>query len=217
MSYIAATHFDAKSWAKSGHNWLRKAKSAGLTGYVLGTDLPAEASEKAQELGFQVVPVSGATGTDLDRYHTLASVLTEGQRCLFTRPDVLPKGGLSEAKDVLCGTEKMANPTEIVNPIRSLYDRAKVMRLIGEKFTVTTHGILSPRSVLGTWDFWNGFYGFQSYLHERNYVDRRPPYDELMLNLYLAFVSFSLEIDNGSCTEAPGSAQEYPVLPQPSL
>lgn len=207
MKYIAVTHFDKETWAKYGLNWLRKAKSEGLKGYILGTDLPEEAPAKANELGFTAVPVVGPTGAYLDRYHTLASVLKEGQRCLLTWPTVLPKGGLSDARDVLCGTEKKLNVVEIVAPVKNLYNRAKVVRDIRDKIITTHHSLLSPRCVLGTWDFWNEFLGFQSYLYERDYVDLRLPYnEELLLNLYLAEVDHSLEVDGDARNEKTVSA-----------
>lgn len=195
MNYIAATYFDDKTWPKYGLNWLRSAKSAKLTGLIIGTDLPEEATSKAAELGFKVVPLEKKGGTELDRYSTLAAHLEKGQRCLFTQPDVLPKGGFSVGRDVFCERGKMAC-IDVVSPIRNLFDRAKAAKEIYYAVQKPNNGLLSSRFMLATWDFWIAFLGFQTYLHERGYLDPRPPYDVLMLNYFMASVgkSFSLEI-----------------------
>jgi len=125
----------------------------------------------------------------------LAENLKKGQRCLFTFIDATPKGGLSEARDVTCSREKTLGATEIVTPIANLQNRAKTVKLLRDKVETPYKGLLSPKYVLGTWDFWNGFAAFQNYLHDRNYLDARLAYNELTFNLYIALAgSISLEI-----------------------
>lgn len=193
MSYIAATHLTPGNWT-AGINWMRKAKSAGLTGFILG-DLSEEATAKAKELGFKVVPIVKRHGDVRDLHNTLVDNLKKGQRCLFTYSDVSPKGGLSEARDVTCSREKVLDVLSVVIPINNLYDRAKTVKLFREKVENIHQGLLSPRYVLGTWDFWSGFAAFQNYLHDKNYLDPGLAYNELTFNLYIALAgSVSLEI-----------------------
>ena len=92
MSYIAATYLDKDSWPKFGINWMRKAKSVGLTGFVIGEELPEESHQKTKDLGFEIVPLEKKFGDDRDRYHALVGAL-KGRRCLFTRPEIDPRGG----------------------------------------------------------------------------------------------------------------------------
>lgn len=196
MSYIAATYLDQNTWT-TGVNWMRKAKSAGLTGFVLGSRLSEEATAKAKELGFKVIPLAVKYGDGRDIHYNLANNLKKGQRCLFTYPDATPKGGIPEERDVTCSREKVLDAVEVVTPIANLHDRAKVVKLLRGKIETVYKGLLSPSYVLGTWDFWNGYTAFQNYLHDRNYLDARLAYNELTLNLYIALAgSVSLEICN---------------------
>jgi hypothetical protein len=196
MSYIAATYLDSSTWA-AGINWMRKAKSAGLTGFILGNYLPEEATAKAKELGFKLIPIINKFGDGRDLHYTLAENIKKGQRCLFTYPDVAPKGGLSEARDATCSREKVLDSLEIATSVANLQNRANTVKLLREKVEGVYKGLLSPRYVLGTWDFWNGFAAFQNYLHEKKYLDHRHAYNELVLNLYVALAgSVSLEIDH---------------------
>lgn len=192
MSYIAATHLDKDTWAK-GINWMRKAKSAGLTGFIIGSELPDEAEAKTKELGFKLV--QAVTGQSL--FSALADNTKKGQRCLFTTCESSPKGGLSEARDATCRREKSLDAMEIVFPIKNLKNRAKSVWLLRDKIEKTYKGLLSPQQVLGTWDFWTGLAGFQNYLYQKNYLDRGTADNTLVFNLYVALAeSVSLEIDD---------------------
>ena len=192
MSYIAVTHLNKDTWAK-GINWMRKAKSVGLTGFVIGSELPEEAEAKTKELGFRVVPA--VTGQSL--HSVLADNIKKGQRCLFSTCESSPKGGLSEARDATCNREKSLEAMEIVSPIRNLQNRAKSVWLLRDKIEKVHKGLLSSQQVLGTWDFWCGLAAFQNYLYQKNYLDRGTADSTLILNLYVALAeSVSLEIDD---------------------
>lgn len=194
MSYTAATWFDKDSWEKQGLNWVRKAKSAGVSGFIIGSDLPQEAHAKAKELGFTVVPLITKYGDERDKFHTVLENLKGGQRCLLTRPDATVKGGLPETKDLICNRAKASDPFGIVSPIRNLNDRAKALKLLRDAVEKVYGATLSSKSVLGTRDFWAGYTGFLNYLYEKNYLDRHAN-EELTLNLYVALAgSVSLEI-----------------------
>lgn len=72
MSYVVATYMNVDTWNKTGVNWLRKAKSAGLTGFIVGDGLPDDANEKSKELGFKIVPMIVKFGDDRDQYRTVS-------------------------------------------------------------------------------------------------------------------------------------------------
>lgn len=197
MSYVVATYMTIDIWNKTGVDWMRKAKSAKLTGFIIGDGLPNEAYLKAKELGFKVVPIIVKFEDERDQYRTIAEQVDKGQRCLFVRHDIVPKGDLPETKEIICKLDKSFDLLELVSLIRNLQDRAKSVELIQEKIINVYQGLLSIKSVLGTWDFWNGLSGFQDYLQERNYLDRRSGYDELVFNLYVSLTnSISLEVYN---------------------
>jgi len=195
MSYVVATYMNVDTWNKTGVNWLRKAKSAGLTGFIAGDNLPTDADSKAKELGFKVVPVIVKFGDDRDQYRTVAETVQKGQRCLFVNSNTAPKGGISEAREIACNRDESLDLLEMAALIRNLHDRAKAVELIREKIIDVHKGLLSTSSVLGTWDFWNSLSSFHDYLQEKNYLDRRAAYNELVFNLYVALAeSISLEV-----------------------
>lgn len=195
MSYVVATYMNVDIWNKTGVNWLRKAKSAGLTGFIVGDNLPTDAEVKAKELGFKVVPVVSKFGDERDQCLTVAETIQKGQRCLFVNYNITPKGGISEAREITCNRDESIDLLEMVSLIRNLHDRAKAVVLIREKIIDVHKGLLSTSSVLGTWDFWNSLSAFHDYLQEKNYLDRRASYNELAFNLYVALAeSISLEV-----------------------
>jgi len=197
MSYVVATYMNIDAWNKTGVNWLRKAKSAGLTGFIVGDGLPPEADIKAKELAFKVVPIIVKFGDERDKYRTVAEEIKKGQRCLFVNHNITPKGGLSEAREITCNRDESLDLLEVVSLIRNLQDRAKAVELIRDKIISVHQGLLSTKSVLGTWDFWNSLIAFYDYLQEINYLDRRASYNELAFNLYVALAeSISLEVCN---------------------
>lgn len=195
MSYSVATYMTSDTWSKTGVDWLRKSKSAGLTGFVIGDNLPPEAEIKAKELGFRIVPIISKFGNELDKYRTVAKELNKGQRCLLVDFRISPKGGLSETREITCNKVDSFDLLDVVSIIRNLQDRAKAVELINDKIVNVYQGLLSANNVLGTWDFWNSFSAFHDYLQEKNYLDRRESYNELVFNLYVALAeSISLEI-----------------------
>jgi hypothetical protein len=195
MSYVVATYMDIDIWNKTGVNWLRKAKSAGLTGFIVGDNLPTDAEVKAKELGFKLVPVVSKFGDERDQCLTVAETIQKGQRCLFVNYNITPKRGISEAREITCNRDESIDLLEMVSLIKNLHDRAKAVVLIREKIIDVHKGLLSTSSVLGTWDFWNSLSAFHDYLQEKNYLDRRASYTELAFNLYVALAeSISLEV-----------------------
>lgn len=190
MAYLVATCFDKKTWQEFGLNWLRTAKSLKLKGIVIGDGLANEAVTKIKELGFDHVPILVKCNPVIDRYYTLASVLSPDQWCLLTHPSVLPRIGLS---GMSCAVEKIP-AMELVGSIRSLTDRAKSFSLIQEKIEKEYHGVFSMKCVLGDGYFWNMLAGFQTYLFENKYFDRPNFCVEMSFNLYMALTEAKPEI-----------------------
>jgi hypothetical protein len=190
---IVATFFDEKSWDT---NWLRKAKSVNLSGFIIGKDLPEEAELKIKELGFQLIPLISKYNNILDRHYVLAQNLAKGQSCLFVDPSV----ELFEKEyktDVACQVDDKMDLLQIVMPVANLHKRAEAFNLIRDKIQNKYNALLSPKCIFGTYDFWNGFFGFQSYMVSKNYIDRHDTCQEFFLNLYLATIdNVSLEILN---------------------
>jgi hypothetical protein len=183
------------TWNKSGIDWMRKSKSAGFNGFIITDNFPLEADLKAKELGFKLVPIVAEFGDKRDQYKTVAKQIKKGDRCLFVDFDVIPKNNLSETKDLVCSTDDSLDLFEVIFSIRNLQDRAKAVELIQEKIIKTHKFMLSAKSILGTWDFWNGFSGFQNYLKDKTYLDPRGSYDDLMLNIYVSLKdSVSIEV-----------------------
>ena len=194
---VIATYFDKESWTKKGVDWLRKAKSIGLKGFIIGDNLPVEAEAKAKSLGFDLVNIIVKFNDERDIYCTIAETLEKGERCLFMNSDLSPRGGISEEKDVNCSLDSSLNLRDIVSSIRNLKQRAKSVKLIEEKVENVFNGLLSTKFILGTWDFWNGFAAFHNYLQEQSYLDRRTACDELSFNLYIALTdSITTEISH---------------------
>ena len=197
MSYSVATYMSLDTWNKIGVDWLRKAKSVGFTGFVIGDNLPSVADTKAKELGFRIVPIISKFGDEFDKYRTVAQELKKGQRCLLVDFNTSPKVGLSEAKEITCNKVDSSDLLDFVSIIRNLHDRAKAVESIRDKVVNVHQGLLSANNVLGTWDFWNSFSAFHDYLQDKNYLDRLGSYDELVFNLYVALAeSISLEISH---------------------
>lgn len=179
---IVATYFDDQSWDV---NWLRKAKSASLTGFVIGKNLSEEAVLKIQELGFQSVSLISKYNNILDRHYTLVANLQKGQNCLFVDPSVQLIEKEVES-DVACCIDEKLNLLEVSMPVSNLQRRAEAFNLIREKIQNKHNGLFSPKCIYGTFEFWNQFLGFQNYLISQNYIDRYDTCQELFLNLYLA-------------------------------
>lgn len=185
MSYIATSFFDRKAWDKFGVKWIEAAKAENLTGFVVGLNIP-ETSRFLKQFGFYLVPVD-----DRSFYcEALAANLKKNQSCLFTYHDILPKGDLSLNKEIKCYREKSLDLFKTVAPIENLFNRAKAMNIL-EK----SNDFFSTQSILGTFNFWTTYSGFQRYLYDINFLNRTAS-DELIFNLYIALMKpDSMEIE----------------------
>jgi hypothetical protein len=190
MSYIVATYMDIDAWNKTGVNWLRKAKSAGLTGFVIGNNLPSEAVAKAKELGFEIYPIVN----ERDKFQVIVENIQKDQRCLLVNSDVTPKADLPETKEVTCYKDESLDLFDILIPVKNLQDRSKSYSLLLNEIINVHEGLLSCNCILGTWEFWNSFNSFHNYLQERNSIDKQSSYGDLALNLHIALNSISLEV-----------------------
>lgn len=185
MSYIISTYFEEELWNKTGMDWVRKSKSAGLKGFIIGKNIPEEATVKSKELGFTIVPILLTYGDERDLFQTLLPLINKNQKCLFIDSKLTPSKDLAEDGDFTCNIDESIIAFDLVSPIKNLYNRAKVVRLLNEKIQDVYQGLLSSQSILGTWSFWNNFVAYQNYLHESNYIDKYDSYD-LIFNLYIA-------------------------------
>ena len=185
MTYSVATHFDQPTWDRFGVNWLRKAKSEKLTGFIVGMNLSDEAKIKILDFGFVYYPMV------LNRLQIPDLC---NHCCLLTNFDEIPKAGLPEDADVVCSIDKSISALDIVSPIVNLPNRAKAVRLIQEKVEKIHGGILSTKYILGSVDFWAGFSGFQTYIRNQTYLEDNFILDDLLFNLYLSFFKLNLKI-----------------------
>lgn len=182
--YYVATQFDKDSWSKTGVNWLRKAKSAGLTGFIAGSDLPEEAYAKTKELGFYILPTTSIED-DRESHEIIATTIQKGQQFLFSNSDVFPSNEIL-SQDLVCSLDESLDLFSMITVIKNLHDRANIVRLIKDKIINVHGGLISNRFILGSWYFWNEFSAFQKYLHGRNYIDSKAKCSELIFNMYVA-------------------------------
>ena len=183
--YIAATQMNREQWKNYGIHWLRSAKSEGLTGFIIGKDLPSDAEEKSKKLGFDIAISNN------DKYISLVENL-KGRNCLLTQPNVMPKGNLIESKDLICEKDD-SDVLQIISPVKNLYDRAKVYKLLNKRL------FFSNNFILGTCNFWHDYLAFLVLLHEKKYLDRNSDYDKFALNLYVFFTE-SLKVGINVCS-----------------
>lgn len=196
MTYIASTFLDEKSWDRHGLNWLRSAKSESLDALIIGKDLPDSALEKIRELNFRYVAVENKFKSDCNFHYALSRNLEKGQRCLWTRPDLLPKAGIESDVDVVCGCSNV-NLNDLASPVVNLYDRAAMMQSLKQNIEKVHGKYLSSNFMLGTYDFWNGVFGCRAYLFEKGYLQGSGHSDDLVLNFFVAFAnSISLQVKN---------------------
>ena len=196
MNYLVSTFLDEESWEKFGLNWLRSAKSASLQALIIGKNLPEVAQQKIQELNYKFVPVENKFKTDCNFHYTLSRNLEKGQRCLWTRPDLLPKAGFETDADVTCSYSNI-NINDLVSPVINLYDRAAMIQSLQQNIEKIHGKYLSSNYMLGTSDFWNGLFGCRAYLFERGYLQGSGHSDDLVLNFFIVFAnSFSVEVKN---------------------
>jgi hypothetical protein len=194
MNYIVSTFFDEEDWNKFGLNWVRNAKSASLDAIIIGKDLPEDAIAKIAELNFLYFPVLDKFKKNCNAMHTLVCNLPKNSRCLWTKPEILPKAGIIGEADLICGLSE-SPISKIVSSVINLYDRAAMIESLSQHIESVHNKYLSANYMLGTTDFWNGFFGCKSYLHERGYLVENSEDDDLVLNFFVAFAhSFSVEI-----------------------
>ena len=188
MSYIAASGFDAATWERFGLNWVRHAKSESLDAIIVGNQIPASAVDKIGELGFIHLPIAPRFNLKHNAFWTLLQSLQKGQRCLWTAPSLLPRAGIEAKSDLVCGLSDL-NAEYLTSSVVNLYDRAAMIKSLNDS-VLSRHGaFLSCDYVLGTFDFWNGFVGCQTYLHEKRYIDAAATSDDLVLNFFVAFAN----------------------------
>lgn len=186
MAYKAASHFDQSNWDRYGLNWLRKAKSERLQGFVVEHGLNDESRQKISDMGFQVVSA---------RYRFQLDDLC-GERCLLTDSQTLPRGGLSEEYDVVCPVIK-TEASDLVWPLVSIENRARTALLLQEKIKDVYGGYFSTRYILGSQKFWENFNAFEKFVSaQAGYLEGDVMRDELLLNLFLAFFKMKVGTDN---------------------
>lgn len=188
MKYVVATAFDSESWDSHGLNWIRHAKSESLNALILGKNLKKSSVDKISELGFTHIPVIEKYNNNADVFYTLVRNLEKDQQCMWIKPSLLPVQGIESKSDLTCGisqVEVQFMTTGVVN----LYDRAAMVQSLNESIKKKYNGFLSSEYILGTYDFWNGYAGCQTYLHEKQYLDSSPISDDLVLNFFMAFAN----------------------------
>jgi len=184
---IAVTYFDDKIWFESGVNWLRHAKSAGYTGFIVQKNLAKEAVTKCNDLGFDVVPLIENSYTRYDFYSTFFENLKTNESCLVTIPNTLPKKIDAIDSDCMCH-QSDKNIYQIITPVSKLQDRADIFPLL-ENVKKTYSNFFSADSIFGNYDFWSNFLKFQNYLMQKNYLEANPEYDDFALNFFLANIN----------------------------
>ena len=194
MKYKVATCFSDESWKAHGPSWLRNAKSAGLPGYVVGLDLPEDASRTVTEMGLQFIAMPAQPKMRSEIFESFASKLDKGDFCLWTRPTSKPVSSLKTGFDVRVGTSN-SSVEELCQPVINLYDRVAMMASIEDRIVQTYGKVLSTEYILGSRDFWIGFAGCHLYLGSKDYIDQFLPCEDLVLNFFIAFAnSFSVEV-----------------------
>ena len=160
MSYSVATHFDQSSWDKYGVNWLRKARSEKLNGFVIGHNLDDETQEKISDAGFGFY-------TKRDRFQ-LSDLC--GDRCLLTRFDAFPKGGLSEEKEFFGFIDPNIDAIDLVWSMSNLHNRVSAVRFLKEKIKSVYDGFFSTRYILGSQKFWADFSAFEVFVSKQQHL-----------------------------------------------
>lgn len=188
MSYFVATSFDSDSWESHGLNWVRHAKSESLKAYVIGNNLKQAAIDKIAELGFTHLPLIEKYKIRGDAFYTLLQKLEKNQYCMWTNHLLLPIKGFECKADLVCATTQI-DANFLTTGVVNLYDRAAMIQSLNESIFKKYNGYLSSEYILGTYDFWNGYVGCQTYLHERQYLDLSPTSDDLVLNFFMAFAN----------------------------
>lgn len=196
MNYFAATSFDKNTWGKYGLNWLRTARSNSMKGFIVGEDLTEDAVNKISELGFTHLPVNKKYNCRCDIQYTFLKSLPTDAYCLWTENNILPKNNLETKMDICCDVSKYT-AYEITAPVVNLHDRAAMIHSLEDMIQKHHGAMLSSAYLLGSYNFWNGYVGCQTYLYQKEYLDINVPAEDLILNFFMAFAnSISLEIKN---------------------
>ena len=114
----------------------------------------------------------------------------------------MPRADIEANVDLVCGISDFG-AEYLTSSVVNLYDRAAMIQSLNESIRQKHGGFLSSEYILGTHDFWNGFVGCQTYLHERQYIDANPTSDDLILNFFVAFAnSISCKVEKYPTKEA---------------
>lgn len=186
MNQKVATYLNPETWTKYGLNWIRTAKSLGLAGTVVGSDLPTEAVDKIRQLGLDHVSVSG-TQRKVDVFDVFISKMKPDERVLWCHPDILPSR-MNGTADVVCGGG-LTDVMSLTECVLNLYDRAAMIDSLEERILKKYNTLLNSRYILGTSDFWNGYVGCQQYMLSRHYFDPVAATEDLVLNFFVAFAT----------------------------
>lgn len=194
MKYKVATCFSDDIWEANGPSWIRHAKSAGLTGFVVGLGLSEDASRAVVESGFDFIGLPAQPRLRSEVFESFVSKLDKGEFCLWTRPFAKPVADLHTDMDVRVGTSD-ASVDSLCQSVINLYDRVAMIASINDRIIQTYGKVLSTEYILGSREFWIGFSGCHAYLGNKEYVDQLLPCEDLVLNFFIAFAnSFSVEV-----------------------
>lgn len=194
MSYKVATYFSADNWDQLGINWVRTAKSNGLTGYIVGHNLSEDAVQKIGQLGFQHLPLDEKSKEKTAVYAQFIRQLDKNERCLWTIPTIHPISGIDSNYDLVCGLTD-ADVFALTSSVVNLYDRAAMIESLEEKISKKYKGYLSARYILASSEFWYGYLGCQQYMKKKEYIEFTTLSDDLVLNFFTAFANrFTVEI-----------------------
>lgn len=192
MNIVTCVYFNENNWDKFGVNWLRKSKSNSKNTLIIGKNLSVEAENKCIELGFEFSKLESNFNDDRDIIVAMSKIVTKDKKYLL-----LSQGfefdlnyEIYDKKDLIC-LSSLIELMNLVLPIQSLANRAKVVNLLSNK-----KSLASSDFILGSYDFWKKIDNFQEYLSQVNYFGSVVNL-ELLLNLYIAIVNSSnIEVIN---------------------
>lgn len=203
MEYKVATYLNPETWTKHGLNWVRTAKSLGLKGDIVGTDLPQEAVDKIRQLGFDYIPLVGSQ-RKVEVFDAFAVRIKPNERVLWCHPDIPPSRMDGEA-DVICGGG-ISDVFVLTECVLNLYDRAAMIDSLEDRILKKYNTLLSSRYILGTSDFWNGYVGCQRYMESRHYFEPNATTEDLVLNFFVAFANtLTVKVNTDELSAAVGN------------
>lgn len=192
--YKVACHFDKSSWLKHGVEWLRQAKAQSLSGFIVGSGLGDDAKAKIEDFGFESFMLGESLSNRYDIFSPFVKRLSPKDRCLWIQPNMKPLAGIASESDLLCGPSD--TPMEVISGVVvNFHDRVAIMDSLETRVKSVYKTLLSTKYILGSYDFWVGYLGCQTYLGERNYFNQVWPAEDLVLNFFVAFGnSFSVQV-----------------------